>query len=135
MYMCYTKLMCVCTQLSHDIVGVSHAIYGILTLGACTLDTVAKTLIIATTFLAQLTGELSTDEAGDSGFISTLRVVHVCSAAMPCAFLWYPLTLWLAKLICMHAVLRLTQVSNLQSIIVDMQCCSVYFNLAPRFAS
>ena len=82
MYMCYTKLMCVCTQLSHDIVGVSHAIYGILTLGTCALDTVAKTLVIATTFLAQLTGELSTDEAVDSGFISTLRVCMFSCHAM-----------------------------------------------------
>ena len=29
----------------------------------------------ATAFLAQHTGELSTDEAGDSGFISTLRII------------------------------------------------------------
>ena len=29
----------------------------------------------------------------------------------------------------MHACSAWTQVSNLQPIIVDMQCCSVYFNL------
>ena len=82
-----------------------RALYTALTLGTCALGMVAKTLVIATTFLAQLTGELSTDEAGDSGFISTLMFsCHACTC-MPCAFLWYPLTLWLAKLVCMHAAL------------------------------
>ena len=42
--------------------------YVLLTLGACALGMVAKTLVTTTNFLAQLTGELSMDEAGDSGF-------------------------------------------------------------------
>ena len=60
-----------------------------------------------------LTGKLSTD-AADGDFFLTLRVCMLgCHINMPCAFLWYPLTLWLAKLVCMHAVLAWTLVSNL----------------------
>ena len=55
-------------------------------LGTYTLGTVAKTLVTTitttTTFLAQLTGELSRDEAGDSGFFSTLRVCMFSCHAM-----------------------------------------------------
>ena len=94
---------------------VAHYIqYMHITLGACALGTVAKMLVTATAFLAQLTGELSMDEAGDSGFFSTLRV-----CMFSCHALWYPLTLWLAKLV--------------DPRIVDMQYCSVYFSLTPRF--
>ena len=62
-------------------------------------------ICIIAVFLTQLTGKLSTDEANDSGFFLTIRAYIL--AAMPCAhaFLWYPLTLWLAKLVYMHAVL------------------------------
>ena len=38
----------------------------------------------------------------------------ICLAIMPCAFLWYPLTVWLAELVCMHAVLGPIEASNLQ---------------------
>ena len=51
--------------------------YVLLILSACALGMVANMLVTATTFLAQLTGELSTDEAGDSGFFSTLSL-RVC---------------------------------------------------------
>ena len=44
----------------------------------------------ATTFLAQHTGELSTDEAGDSGFISTLRVCMFSCHAMTVCILVVP---------------------------------------------
>ena len=54
--------------------------YVLLTLGACALGTVAKTLVNAATFLAQLTGELSTDEAG---FFSILRVHAMCILVVP----------------------------------------------------
>ena len=41
-------------------------------------------------------------------------------ATMPCAFLWYPLTLWLAKVVCMHPVLGSMQVSNLRTVIANV---------------
>ena len=88
-----------------------------LTLCACTLGTVAKimrgiynlcknnfklsTLVTTAAFLAQLTSELSTDEADNSGFFSILRVCMFSCHAM-CILV---VTLWLAKLVCMHAVL------------------------------
>ena len=56
--------------------------YVLLTLDACALGTVAKTIVTAATFLAQLTGELSTDEDGDIGFFSTLRVCMFSYHAM-----------------------------------------------------
>ena len=54
----------------------SRTIHGmhILTLGACALGTVAKIIKVGHHRFAQLTGELSTDEAEDNGFFSTLRV-------------------------------------------------------------
>ena len=56
--------------------------------------------------LTQLTGKLSMD-AANGGFFSTLSLrLRVCMLSChACIFLWYPLTLWLAKLVCMHAVL------------------------------
>ena len=65
-------------------------VHVLLTLGACALGTIAKTLVIATTFLAQHTGEISTDEAGDSGFISTLRVCMFSCHAMTLCILVVP---------------------------------------------
>ena len=38
--------------------------------------------------------------------------IYVCLAAVPYGFLWYPLILWLAKLVCMHAFSAWIQVSN-----------------------
>ena len=60
---------------------IRYGMYVLLTLDAYALGTVAKMFITATTFLAQLTGELLTDEASNSGFFSTLRVSaqHTCT--------------------------------------------------------
>ena len=79
----------------------------------------------------QLTGELSMDEASDSGFISTLRVCMFSCNAM--CILVVPFDS-LASWACMHACSAWTHWSEqLAAIIVDMQYCSVYFSLAPRF--
>ena len=58
-----------------------------------------------------------------------------CLAAMLCAFLWYPLTLWLARLVASYALQCLDPSEQLAAIILDMQYCSVYmyFSLAPMF--
>ena len=67
----------------------------------------------------------------DSGFFSTLRVCML-SCQLPCAFLWYPLTLWLAKLVC-QCLDPSEQLAAILYLISDMQYCSVYFSLAPKF--
>ena len=55
---------------------------------------------------------------------------------MLCAFLWYPLTLWLARLVAMHACIALDPSEQLAAIILYWTCNTAqysYFSLAPRF--
>ena len=51
--------------------------------------------------------------------------LYVCLVAMPCAFLWYPLTLWLAKLVCMHPSEQVTCSDNSGH--------AILLSLVPRF--
>ena len=59
----------------------------ILTLGTCALGMIAK---MPPSFLDQHTRELSMDEAGDSGFIPTLRVCMFSCHAMTLCILVVP---------------------------------------------
>ena len=98
--------------------------YVLLTLGTCALGTIAKTLVIATTSLAQHTGELSTDEASDRGFISTLKICMFSCHAMTLCILVVPFDslAYLSLCACMQC---LDPSEQLAAIIVDIQYCSV----------
>ena len=73
--------------------------YVLLTLCACALGTVAK--IVDAGHRCRLPRSLHWRAFDDHGMtVASFQLQgYVCLAAVPCAFLWYPLTLRLAKLV------------------------------------